>query len=250
MCPHSDAKSSTCTSILWQVPLWQKIADRGRVCCGITSLQSHPRVPIMHTLRRPCRVLFNRLQRALAIPASRFLRCSPPARWFLGLVTQQVLPYVTTRVTHAEWRHRSPSPPCGKRRLVRFFWLHLPMRVLPESTTITLHLHIPLIIIGVEDVAFNRFSVLLVWVFMPLHELRALDFCLHASHNLIVHHHPSSHTLAYNLLSAFLDSFNSSNTHVIFSSAIPEKHRLFSIIALCITPLGLISRFTIVHVQT
>ena len=54
----------------------------------------------------------------------------------------------------------------------------------------------------------------------PLYELRALltFFCLHAqSHNLIVHHHhPSSHTLAYNLLSAFPDSFNSSNTHVIF----------------------------------
>jgi hypothetical protein len=81
----------------------------------------------------------------------------PPARWFLGLVIRQVLPYLTTRVTHAEWRYRSLSPPCGKRRLVQFFWLHLPMRVLPESTTITLHPHIPLIIIGVEDVAFNRF---------------------------------------------------------------------------------------------
>jgi len=205
----------------------------------------------MHTLRRPCRVLFNRLQRALAIPASRYLRCFPTARWFLGLVIQQVLPYLTIRVTHAEWRHRSPSPPCGKRRLVRSFWLHLPMRVLPESTTITLHPHIPLIIIGVEDVAFNRLSFFLSGSSCHSTNYGHLTFVYMHHIILLYTTNPSfPHTLAYNLLSAFLDSFNSSNTHVIFPPQFQRSTVFFSIIALCITPLGLISRFTIVHVQT
>lgn len=113
-----------------------------------------------------------------------------------------------------------------------FFWHLLPMPVLLAFTTITLLPRTPLIIIGVAVVAFNRLFFVLVWSFMPLYELRALDFCLSslpALHNLIVHHHPSfqhgSHT---NYVSAFLDSFHSSNLACHFLSTISsESPRLY-----------------------
>jgi hypothetical protein len=126
----------------------------------------------------------------------------------------------------------------------RSFWHLLLTLVLPAFITITLQQHTPQIIIGVGDVDFNSCSA-------PScrHSTNYghFDFfCLHAqSHNLIVHHHhPSSHTLAYNLLSAFPDSFNSFNTHVILTT-IPQKQvfLLFSLSRICVSqhPLGLIS---------
>jgi len=191
------------------------IADHGRVCCGITSLQSHPRLPITHTLRHRCRMLFIRLRQALTIPVSHSLPCSPPTQRSLGLVIRQHLPYPTNPATCAEGRCRSLCLACVRQRMGPSFWPPLPMPVLPASTTITLLPHTPLIIIGGGDVAFNRLCSL-----MPRYELRALDFVspsLPALHKLIVHH-PSSRTLAYKLRSAFLDSFNSSTSHVIFST--------------------------------
>src|SRR6266478_6720143 len=74
-------------------------------------------------------------------------------------------------------------------------------------------------------------------------------FPLPALHNLIVHHHPFSCTLTYKLRFAFLDTFHSPTSHVIFSTIPSEAPRLLSI-ALCINTLGLSSRLrTIVHVQ-
>ena len=242
-------RPSTSSSILWRVLLWQMIADHGRVCCGITSLQSHPRLPITHTLRHPCRLLFIRLRQALTtIPVSHFHPCSPPMRRFLGLVIRQYLPYPTIPTTRAEGKCRSLCLACVRQRMGPFFWHLLPMPVLPEFTTITLLLHTPLIIIGAADVAFNRLCSCLV--FMPSYELRAFDFVssLPALHNLIVLQ--SSIFLHARIQTTFciLDSFNSSTSHVIFPTIPSEAISSFSI-ALCITPLGLISRFTIVHVQ-
>jgi hypothetical protein len=146
---------STSSSILWQVPLWQTIADHGRVCCAITNLQSRPLLRITHTLRRRCRTLFIRLQPAPTISASRFLRFFLRVRWFLGLVIRLHLSYPTIRVTRAGWRCRSPSLPCVRRRMGLFLWHLLLTQVLLASITITLHQHTPPIIIGVADVAFN-----------------------------------------------------------------------------------------------
>ena len=198
-------RPSTSSSILWRVLLWQMIADHGRVCCGITSLQSHPRLPITHTLRHPCRLLFIRLRQALTtIPVSHSHPCSPPMRRFLGLVIRQYLPYPTIPTTRAEGKCRSLCLACVRQRMGPFFWHLLPMPVLPEFTTITLLLHTPLIIIGAADVAFNRLCSCLV--FMPSYELRAFDFVsLHYLHYIILlySNHPSSCTLAYKLRSAF-----------------------------------------------
>jgi len=76
---------------------------------------------------------------------------------------------------------------------------------------------------------------------MPLYERRALDFFVYM-HHLMLLYTIIHHTLAYNLGSAFSDSFNSITSHVNFPSTIPEKKHLFFLyyLALCITPLGLI----------
>ena len=165
-------RHSTSSFILWRVPPWQMIADHGRVCCGITSLQSHPRLPITHTLRHPCRLLFNRLRQALTIPVSHSLPYSLPTQRFLGLVIRQHMPYPTIPATCVEGRCRSLCPACVMRRMGPFFWHPLPMPVLPAFTTITLLPHTPLTIIGAADGAFNRLCSCLV--FMPRYELRAL----------------------------------------------------------------------------
>ena len=122
-----------------------------------------------------------------------------------------------------------------------FFWHPLPMLVLPASITITLLPHTPLIIIGGADVAFNRLCSCLV--FMPPTLSR------HYLHYIIllytiIHFPARSHT---NYVLHFgLDQFI--HSHVIFSTQFQVNHPVFSI-ALCITPMGLISRFTLVHVQ-
>lgn len=215
---------STSSSILWQVPLWQTIADHGRVCCAITNLQSRPPLRITHTLRRRCRTLFIRLRPAPTISASRFLRFFLRVRWFLGLVIRLHLSYPTIRVTRAGWRCRSPSLPCVRRRMGLFLWHLLLTQVLLASITITLHQHTPPIIIGVADVAFNS----CLRPHMPRYELRALDF-VYMHHIILLY--STIHLLArshYNLLlSAFLDSFNSSTSHVIFPPTIPKKHQVF-----------------------
>jgi hypothetical protein len=155
-CPFMLTQRSTSSSILWQVPLWQTIADHGRVCCAIINLQSRLPLHITHTLRRRCRMLFNQLLPVPIIPASRFLLSFLRVRWFLGFVIRQHVPYLTTRVTRAAWRYRSRSLPCVRRRMGLFLWPLLLTRVLPASITITLHQQrTPLIIIGVADVAFN-----------------------------------------------------------------------------------------------
>jgi hypothetical protein len=122
------------------------------------------------------------------------------------------------------------------------FWHLLLTRDLPASITIILHQHTPLIIIGVADVAFNS----CLRLHMPRYELRALDFVYMHHIILLYRTNPSSRTLAYNLPSAFSDSFNSSTSHVIFPRTIPKKHPFFlsllSGLALVYhTPLGLIS---------
>ena len=166
ICPRilTERRCSTSSSILWRVPPWQKITDHGRVCCGITSLLNHPRLPITHTLRHLCRLLFIRLPQALTItiPVSHSHPCSPLMQRFLGLVIRRVLPYPTIPVTHAEGKCRSLYLACVRRRMGPFLWHHLPMPVRPACTTITLLPHTPLIIIGAADVAFNRHFVL-VW---------------------------------------------------------------------------------------
>jgi hypothetical protein len=150
------------------------IADHARACCDITSLQSLQRLRITHTLRYPCRTLFNPLRQALFILALRCLRCYPPTRRFLGLVILQIPPYLTIRGTRAEWKHQRLFPACERRRMGQSFWHRLPTRVRPAYNTIILHPHTPLNIIGVADVAFNRlgfYRVFLPWVFMPRYEL-------------------------------------------------------------------------------
>ena len=113
-CMLTGRLRSTSSSILWRVPPWQTIADHGRVCCAITSLQSHPRLSITHTLRHPCRLLFIRLRQVLTIPVSHSHPCSPQTQRFLGLVIRQVLPYPTNPVTRAEGKCRSPCLACVK----------------------------------------------------------------------------------------------------------------------------------------
>jgi hypothetical protein len=209
---------STSSSILWQVPPWQTTADHGRVCCGITNLQSRPLLRITHTLRRRCRMLFIRLRRAPTIPASRFLQFFLRVRWLLGPVIRLHLSYPMIRVTRAEWRCRSPSLLCVRRRMGLFLWHLLLTQVLPASIIITLHQRTPLIIIGVGDVAFNS----CLRPHMPRYELRALDFVYMHHIILLYKHHPSSRTLAYNLL---LSAFSDSTSHVIFPPNLPQFQR-------------------------
>jgi hypothetical protein len=109
-----------------------------------------------------------------------------------------------------------------------FPWHHLPMPVRPVFTTITLLLHTPLIIIGAADVAFNR---LVLVSMMPRYELRALDFLshFHYLHYIILLYTtiqlPARSHTTYVL--HFLDTFNSSTSHVIFLSTISSEAPLF-----------------------
>ena len=115
-CMLTERRCSTSSSILWRVPPWQTIADHGRVCCAITSLQSRLRLPITHTLRHhPCRLLFIRLRQALTIPVSHSHPCSPQTQRFLGLVIRQHMPYRTIPVTLAEGKYKSPYLACERR---------------------------------------------------------------------------------------------------------------------------------------
>jgi hypothetical protein len=148
--------SSTSTSFRWQVPLWRKIADHGRACCDITSLQSLQGRHITRILRYPCRMLFNLPRRAPIIPALHYLRCYRRTRRFLGLVIPQVLPYLKIRTICAERKFQRLFPACENRRMDRSFWHLSPTRVPPAYNTIILHPHTLLNIIGAADVAFNR----------------------------------------------------------------------------------------------
>jgi hypothetical protein len=75
---------STCTSILWQDPLWRKTADHARAYCGIISLQKLQRRRISHTVPRRCHTRVNLRRRAPIIIVSRYLLCCPHTRRFLG----------------------------------------------------------------------------------------------------------------------------------------------------------------------
>lgn len=234
-CLLTERRHSTSSSILWRVPLWQMIADHGRACCGITSLQSHPRLPITHTLRHPCRLLFILLRQALTIPVSHSHPCSRPTQRFLGLVIRQHLPYLTNPATCVEGKLRSLCPACVRQRMGPFFWHPLPMPVLPAFTTITLLPHTPLIIIGGADVAFNRLCSCLV--FMPPTLSR------HYLHYIIllytiIHFPARSHTNY--VLHFWTRSIHPLACHFLYT--IPSDSRLLYR-TLYITPMGLIYSF-------
>ncbi len=75
---------STCTSILWQDPLWRKTADHARAYCGTINLQRLQRRHISRTLLHPCRTPFNLLRRVPIILVSRYRPCCPRTRRSLG----------------------------------------------------------------------------------------------------------------------------------------------------------------------
>ena len=77
---------STCTSILWQDPLWRRTADHAKAYCGIISLQRPQRRRILHTIPHPCRTRFNLLRRAPIILVSRYPLCYLHTRRSLGPV--------------------------------------------------------------------------------------------------------------------------------------------------------------------
>lgn len=145
---------STCTSILWQDPLWRKTADHARAYCGIISLRKLRRRRILHTIPRLYHTQVNLLRRAPIILVSRYLLCCPRTRQFLGPVLLCVPLCHTIRATHAELKSRNLFQACA-RRPTGLFWRLSPTRVLLAYIIITLHPHTPLIIIGAVDVAFN-----------------------------------------------------------------------------------------------
>ena len=132
-------------------------------------------------------MLFNPLRRARITLALHYLRCYPPTRRFLGLVIPRVLPYPTSWGTRVGWKYRSLFPGCERRRMDWFFWHHLPTRDLLVYNIIILHLDTPLIIIGVEDVVFNRLCSCHVFCHCPRHAtLRTMGTWLVYVHHLIL----------------------------------------------------------------
>jgi hypothetical protein len=104
----TERRHST-SSIFWRIPLWQTIADHGRVFYAIASLQSHPRLPITHTLRRLCCLCSFNLNKPSPSPFQCHTPTCAPLKRNSFLVSQYHIPIPVAR---AERRCRSPCLAC------------------------------------------------------------------------------------------------------------------------------------------